>query len=358
MKNVAVIAKNLEINGITNVIMNYYLGLSKKKYNITIFAGIQINEDYKKKLTESGISICELPSKKNPILYYKQLFKVLKNKKFDIAHVHGNTENMGIDLMICKLNGIKIRIAHCHNDKTKKVNWFLKLLFKKSYTYCIACSEKAGNWIFNNNNFVVLNNGFEIENFKFDSKAREEIRKKLNINENNILIGHTGRLNDQKNQDFLIDLLEKLNDSKYYLILIGNGPNYDKIYNKVQKSVCKNNIILYGESTNIAKMYSAMDIFCYPSLYEGLGISLLEAQINGLICIASNKVPIESKITENVEYISTDNELLWKEKIKRYSNSLKNREININESKIQKYNIANCVEKLDYIYESLCKNIN
>ena len=148
---VAMVATNFELNGISSVIMNYCRNIDLNKFEITIFAGKNVNIYYKNECNELGIQIVELPfKKKNRMIYYLSLFKNIERNYFDIIHVHGNSATMFFELFIGYLKGIKNRIAHCHNtiSENMKLHKMLFPFFKRISTKFFACGKLAGDWIF------------------------------------------------------------------------------------------------------------------------------------------------------------------------------------------------------------------
>lgn len=354
---IAMIANNLEINGISSVIMNYCSYIDLQKFDITLLVGEGVANVHREKCNNLGIEIIELPSrKKSTLQYVKALNKVMRRQIFDIVHVHGNQTSIAIELLIAKLHGTKVRIAHSHNTTcmSKKLNTLMKPLFKVVYTNGFACGELAGKWLFGNDDFQVIPNGFITNKFEFNQKYRDEIRKKLNI-ENKYVLGHIGRINDQKNQKYLLKIFEevakKSNDT--VLLMVGIGPMLNEIKSQIEKHPYKNRIILFGETSMPEKMYMAMDLFVFPSKYEGLPVTLLEAQISGLPCIVSDKITREVDLGKlywmNIDVIPQ----LWAKKIlekKEFSNKKRQ---NINKEKINKYDIRVTEKQLENTYLNL-----
>ncbi|HFI0697972.1 TPA: glycosyltransferase family 1 protein [Streptococcus suis] len=294
---VAMVTNHLGVMGISAVIMNYSRALNSEKFEITIVAGTPIANQYIEECKDLGITIIELPSRKHETKkHYFEMFKVFRREKFDIVHIHGNSSLMAIELTLARLSGIKTRIAHSHNSTCTNflIHKLINPYFNRMYTKSLSCGILAGEWLFGENNFEVLPNSFCTEKFKFDSAERKKVREKLGI-DNKFVIGHIGRFNEQKNQAYLLRVFEKLASaySDIYLLLVGTGPNFEKIKAIVETNDYKDRIILYGNSEKPSKMYSAMDIFMLPSLYEGLPVVLIEAQISGLPCIVSDSVTRE-----------------------------------------------------------------
>lgn len=357
---IAMITNHFGITGIGTVIINYCKALDKSKYDLTIIAGIPIAEQYVKDAKKNDIKIIALPSRHHePQKHYVRLYKTLRKGKYDIVHDHGNSSMMAIELALAKLAGIKVRIAHCHSKvENKKLAYkILMPIFKYNYTKGFACSKLAGNWLFGEGNFEVLINGFDTKSFKFDNKKREKIRKQLNV-EGCFVIGHVGRFNEIKNQLFLLEVFEKIASTKAnaILLLVGIGPNFAKIQERIFSHPNKNRIILYGESTEIASLYSAMDVFVFPSKVEGLGLAAVEAQISGLPCVVSDVVPKEIIVGPNVDFISLKKPVpVWANAIVNKLETKETREefYNSNLPLIMKYDMNCCVEILDKSYQQM-----
>lgn len=358
---IAMVANNLDLNGISMVIVNYCSRISKEKFDVSILAGSPINDKYKKVLLNVGVHFFELPErKKDPIHYYRELNKVFLNKHYDIFHIHGNSATVTPEFMIAWLNKIKVRIMHCHNSKCTNiaVHNILLPIFHNLYTTGFACSRLAGKWIFKNNKFYVIPNGFEVEKFMFIEENRNDIRKQLHA-EDKLVLGHIGRFNAQKNHLFLIAVFEKLSELRddILLLLIGNGPDFSIVKQRAENSKYKERIIFWGETTNTAQMYAAMDIFVFPSKHEGLGIVLLEAQINGLPCLVSDVVPSDVVIGENIRFLSLESGAdIWALEIlqTQLNNSYCRKQYYEKyQDKILKYKIEEDVKELETIYLQL-----
>ena len=253
------------------------------------------------------------------IKYSKILDDFFKeHHEYKVVHLHSSSKNFLV-LKYAKKYGIPIRISHSHNIDFQTKNPFkkfvgnlLKIPLIKYSTDFFACSKKAGEWLFgkkvvNTRKFKVINNAIDYDKFKFDKIARNKIREKLKLSKDEVVIGHIGRFTTQKNHKFLIDVFKELTkiNSKYKLILIGTGIQENKIKNKVKKLNLNDKVIFMGFQNNVNEYIQAMDLFIMPSLYEGLGIVLIEAQASGLPCYASeNVIPIEAKLSSNFKFIS------------------------------------------------------
>lgn len=323
---VAMIANYLVKNGISNVIMNYCINLDKSKADITIIVGTPVEPYYRELCKKNNIGLIELPSrKKDTVSYYMALFKEFSASKYDIVHVHGNSATITAELLIARLKGIKIRIAHCHNSTCDniKIHKALLPIFNRMYTYGYACSSLAGDWLFGQDKYDILPNCFDTKKFLFNAAKREQIRKELCL-EGKFVIGTVARFNDQKNHPYLLKIFESVAREREdaYLFLVGGGPNLGEIKKQIAEHPYKDRIIYYGETNRVEDIYNIFDVFVLPTKFEGLGIVFIEAQINGLPVVTSNKVPPEVNIGNRTRFIA-----ISENNIEEWKNAIFNAEI-------------------------------
>lgn len=358
---VAMISSSLTRNGISSVIMNYCRNINLEKFQISIYSGMPIDEEYRIECEKRGIEVIQLPERSKSVFkYYINLLKKMPKNRYDIIHVHGNSSIMAIDLFIGWLKRIKIRIAHSHNTKCSniKVHKILNPVFKKLYTVSFACGKLAGDWIFGKNNYIIINNGINLKKFAFDKEIRIKERNALNIKDDEFVIGHIGRVNNQKNQEYLIKIFEKCAqiNPKVKLLMIGSGPNYNKIKQLVKANKYKDRIILYGETTIPEKFYNAMDVFAFPSLYEGFPVTVVEALASGLNCIISDSITkeIDSNYVKFLK-IEEGNIDEWVKVILHISKE--NMRNEVEEKVVENFEISNCVKNLEKYYNVFMKEV-
>lgn len=290
--------------------------------------------------------------------FLPQLKRVLGSLNSKIIHSHIDTLS-AIPLRFAKKQGYVIRIAHSHNSN-QEYNHLLpiKLLMKKltlSYaTNLVACSYDSGYWMFGKSNpFLYLPNGIDTKKFLFNKVKREFIRNKYGWG-SNVVIGHVGRFNKQKNHTFLIDVfhsLVKLRDD-VVLVLIGDGPLKSNIIEKALRLNILEKITIISPLDHIDYYYSAFDYFLFPSLYEGMSLALLEAQVSGVKCIISNNITPESilKLTTTTLDIKKSPES-WVSNIdfRPYDREIETLELR---EFIDKVDIKTTITKIREIYES------
>lgn len=310
MTNVLIINTcGLGIGGITSHMINYSENLPKDIIISIVVTGVY-EQSVIDVFTQRGFNIIFLPNRKtNPVKYIMKLKRILKQKKYDVIHVHGNSATMTIELGLAKKYKIKTRIAHCHNSQCDhpKLNSLLSHYFKGLYTDALACSDLAGEWIFGTGNYKVLHNAIDLNKYAFSNEVRNEYRKELNIDEDAIVIGHIGNMNEQKNQKFLIKVFsELLKSKKAVLLLIGTGNLKNELIELAAKLKISNKIRFLGLRDDVSNLMCAMDIFVFPSRWEGLGMVAIEAQANGLPVLVSTAVPQEVCLSDKIRYLSLD----------------------------------------------------
>ena len=342
--------------GIESFMMNYFRNIDPAKVHIDFLVHGYGKGEFDDEIQARGSKILHVPTKsKHPVRYVKELKKIFLTGEYDIVHSHVDAMSCWI-LRVAKECGVKVRIAHSHNtdhlttNRIKyAINEYARQNICKYATNCFACSESAGRWLFGENTFQVIPNAIECERFRFSEMSRKQIRKEIGVCDKNIVIGHVGRFDTQKNQGFLIDVFEKLyqKNSNVRLLLIGDGWMKKSIEDSVRGKRLQDVVIFTGSQKDVNNYYNAMDLFVLPSLFEGLGIVLLEAQINGLTVFASDVVPKEVVISDNVRFLPLDKER-WESELFDSIAVSDNR--NGNYINCEKYEITRAASKLTEIY--------
>lgn len=364
------VVTDLEIcNGVTSYVMNYYKNINKEKFEIDFIVCQKRGKENYAEIEKNGgkIFYLEQIGIKNFIKTTRKIKNFFKEKakNYDVIHCH-MLNNGAFFLYYAKKYGIKNRILHSHVTQSaesliKKIrNDIIIPISVKNANYFFACSNAAGKTIFKKHNFQVIKNAIQVERFAYDFEKRQELRKKYGLEEN-FIIGNIGRLSYQKNQKFLIEVFNEVNkkNNNIKLILIGNGPLESELKELCEDyNICKD-VVFIDSSNDIQNYYQMFDLFVLPSNFEGLGIVLIEAQISGLHCVVSDKVPEEAKITENFESISLNNsKKIWADKIIELSKMCNNRKTYSKEAIISGYEIKNATELLENSYMNMCKENN
>ncbi len=279
-------------NGITSVILNFAKATyTKVEYSFLLCAGGE--EKIIEELRLMGeVIIPPVVRNENPLAYTLWLKKLVKTKGYSAVHVHGNSGTMYFDVLGAKLGRCKKRIVHCHSSSCthSTAHKILKPLLNMDMTLGIGCSDLARKWLFTKKS-IVMYNGIEVEKFRFSQSVRQEYRTELGVDDD-LLIGHVGYMDGVKNHLFMLSAFAKAlkKRSDITLLLIGDGDLRPQIEEYISANGLEKNVILLGRRGDVDRLYQAMDIFVLPSLFEGLPVTLVEAQSSGLPCFASSAV--------------------------------------------------------------------
>lgn len=304
--------------GVESVVMNYYRNIDRSEIQFDFICDEDSTNIPYDEIESLGGKVILIPPYQKVIKYHKELKRVLKEGNYKIVHSHINTLSV-FSLFAAKCAGVPVRIAHSHsttNKKEKNKNLMKQLLrpFSKVFaTDYMCCSELAGRWLFGDKeydkgNVYLLNNAIDLDKFKYDEVVRREKRKELNIDDDTLVIGHVGRFVEQKNHRFLIDIFNEVHkqNEKSILLLVGQGPLMEKIKEKVKSLGIEDSVKFLGQRNDISELYQAFDVFCLPSLYEGLPVVGVEAQATGLLCLFSDDMTKETKVLESTSFLSLE----------------------------------------------------
>lgn len=317
-------AKEVRLGGgIIQVIMNLKTAFKQvDEFQFDYAINAQSDSGLESLLRDGKSKFFDLPNKSNNLIgYCCKLIKICKQGKYDAIHVHGSSSTMVLELFCAYLAGIKKRIAHSHNSQCShpKINKIFNPFLKCLSTDKLACSKIAGEWLFGKNNFAVIHNAFDIDKYKFNMKHRQEQRKSRAISNNQLVLGMVGNLNEQKNPMFSLELFGEVSkhiDSR--LIYIGDGPLREELIKRANELGIQDKVVLEGVRNDVWNELQMVDVFLFPSKFEGLGISILEAQIAGCYCLASINVPKETRYADDTKYLHIDKIDCWLECILNY----------------------------------------
>lgn len=362
MKKILHVIQGMNAGGMETLIMNYYRNINRNKYQFDFLINEKDKVFYEDEIIKLGGHIYRntLP-KENIFKNRKELKIFFSNNKYDVIHCHQGITYY-YPLKIAKKVGIKNRVIHNHGINRN----FLKFLFiynelwaKRRITSLgnnyVACSTTVLNHIFTNKiienkNYTILPNAIDTSKYKFSTKKRNKIRNDLNI-KNEIVLLHIGTFTKPKNHTFIIEIFNELikTNKNYKLILVGDGPLKNEILNKVKYYNLENNIIFTGIRNDIDYLLSAADIMIFPSLYEGLPLTLIEAQASGIKILASQNITKETQQTDKITYLKIDNTKIWINEIKNTELKYDRKKYN-NILKKSNFNIENATKILEKIY--------
>jgi glycosyltransferase EpsF len=334
------------------------------------------NPQILERFNEAGINCIQIPDKvHHPLKHLWTMFKFFKQGHYDVVHSHLDWYMNSFVCFLAMLAGVKKRIAHHHQAYTfdrhsglragisgssfraltrNLLCSIFRIPCKLFATHWLACGEAAaingwGKSAVKKGKVTILPNAIDPERFKFSEISRKEIRAKYGIKDDDFVIGHVGRFYSQKNHDFLIEVFCEVHKQKSNakLLLLGDGPLQKKIQQKANDLGLANSVIFAGLQKDTASFYSAMDVFCFPSLWEGLPLTLVEAQYSGLPCVVSDNVTRESNITNGVVRLPLE-KTAWTEKYLSFASSY-SRGLSVNDNR---FNIDGQYKKLEQLYHS------
>lgn len=293
--------------GLETMLMNYYRHIDRSKVQFDFLVHREFEADYDEEIKSLGGRIYHVsrlvPWSRKYKAELRRFFRT--HPEYKIVHVHQDCLS-SVALQCAKECGIPVRIAHSHNSNQDKN---IKYLFKRYYmrkipetaTELFACGKAAGDWMFGGKAYQLLPNAIAAEKYIYEEEKAKKIKKELDL-EKNIVIGHIGRFNPQKNHKFLIDIFEKCfeKNQKVRLMLIGDGEGRKEIENKVKERGLQDNVIFMGVRKNVPELLQAMDVFVFPSLYEGLPVTMIEEQAAGVPAVISDRVSEECIITKDL----------------------------------------------------------
>lgn len=308
------VVTHMNRGGLETMLMNYYRHIDRTQVQFDFLTHRDYDGDYGEEIKALGGSIYHLPTLNPFSLSYKKALGMFfqEHPEYQVIHVHQDCLSSVI-LKVAKKYGVRVRIAHSHNaNQDKNLKYIIKLICKKTIpkyaTDLFACGKDAGNWMFCGAPFIVLNNAINSANYIYSFEKRRTVRKQLELNNDELVIGHVGRFSPPKNHTYLIDVFHQIKAQfpNVKLLLVGNdkGELSDTIKRKVADLGLSDSVIFTGLRSDVAELMQAMDVFVFPSKYEGLPVTMIEAQSAGLPCVISEKVPIECKVTDLVIQIN------------------------------------------------------
>lgn len=350
-------------SGITSYAMAYLNALNHQSVQMDFACYFDIQPNSYTSVTSLGGKVFVLPPFKKMREHIAACKKIIKEGNYDI--VHDNTLIISLPMMMCAKKDVGIRILHGHNTglgenrfKAFRNSFFLPLL-KLCSTNFVACTPAAGRALFGNKNFTFIPNVVNGERFFFNNIRRTEVRKKMKV-ENKIIVASVGVITMRKNPFFAVDVMNciiKKNPNNIEYWWIGSGPQEKELLNYVQKKGLSEHIKLLGKRSDIADLLQAIDVLLFPSVFEGLGLVGVEAQISGLPVLASDSIPNEMKFTNLVTFLSLKlGEDAWCEELEKIILQKQERRNYKKELDGSMFSDKNAGERLERYYRKLIEN--
>ena len=364
MKKVLHFVNKMDRAGQETFIMNIYRNIDRGSIQFGFLCADQVPGEYDDEIISLGGSFgyISLNKHKGKLRHISNFFIMCKTFKkyigeYDVFHIHTYHAFDGLLAAVAsKIAGYKKVIVHSHSayaDGHFKLHAVAREFLKKMKIIKLACSEDAGKWLFDDESFLIIQNGIEVEKFDYNQQSRVEIRKKMSIDSHDFVVGHVGRFDDVKNQMFLAQLFSRYQriNSNSKLLLIGEGVNRSKIEQFCMNEGVMKNVLFTGTQANTYDLYQIMDVFVFPSLYEGLGIAAIEAETSGLPCVVSDTVPKEIDICSSVKYLSLDSPMdVWIEEIDKTRDKISKRSGKVDIVRNAGYDVKTSVEVMQNVY--------
>lgn len=347
--------------GITSVIFNQ---LENIKDQTLQFGYVSINtpeDEFIQRLKNINCKLYVLPRNIKKIsTYISRLSKIAKD--YDVIHVHGNSATLAIDLLAAKIGGIRYRLAHSHNTSCKMIiaDKLLRPMFYKLCNGRLACGKDAGKWLYGNRKFEIIRNGINTSRFRFNQNKRAEIRKSLGW-EDKIIIGHVGNFVEAKNHKFIFEIIKSaINKNPNIRLVCVGGGRLKEIAKDYLCGLGLNDYVHITDSVDNPEEYmSAMDAVLMPSIHEGLPLTLVEEQANGLRCLVSDAITKEADLTGNLYFLSLSQPMdVWSNELLKIVSERNNERTIISEKSItaikdKGYDISTEAHKLSMYYKTI-----
>ena len=271
-------------------------------------------------MIQRGYRLYKIPSLHSGVIkHLKALRKIFKNNTYDIVHFHLGYKGL-LDIVLACFCGVKVRVAHSHLayiPMSKKQNLIKKICSSitiKLSSSLAACGYDAAIWMWGENNInrvEILNNAIPTDKYAFSDEIRSRLREELGL-KGIFVVGHVGRLSEQKNQIRLLSIFKEIikNRPNSKLLLVGDGEMEEDIKNQINKLRLNESVLLLGVRSDVPDLLNVFDVFVFPSVYEGLPFTLIEAQCNGLPILSSDAVTKHVLVSNCLEFmpLSASNE--------------------------------------------------
>ncbi|HBE13224.1 MAG TPA: glycosyltransferase family 1 protein [Clostridiales bacterium] len=310
------IVGSMDMGGIENFVMNVYRATDRSLVQFDFLYVVDRKCVFDDEILAMGGRIFRVCARSVSLFRHLSELKILlkAHPEWEAVHIHFSSATCLTDARIAKKAGIKKIFIHSHNtfDYHKRIHAVLKPFSPLYATRFFACSGLAGKWMFTkkmvqSRQVEIIKNGIEVNRFLPDQDVRNTVRRKIGL-ENAFVVGHIGRMSPAKNHDFLLEVFVRVlqHTPAAWLLLVGGGEWMEKLQNKAVALGIAHRTIFAGISSRPQDMLQAMDVFVFPSLYEGLPVTVVEAQAAGLPCIISDKVTEEVILTPGAKRLSLE----------------------------------------------------
>lgn len=315
------ILNNLGSGGVEGLLMNIYRVMDRERVQFDFMIRSAKDNRFADEVERLGGHVYIMPDFPRKIMSNYRAVDAFfaEHKEYKIVHVHANALIYVFPLILTKKHRIPCCILHSHNTNTcggmlgRIIHWVNRQFLGRWVTDYLACSDLAARWMFGNREYIQVNNGIDLKSYQFSQQVRQRIRAQLGVWDE-VIIGHVGRFLPVKNHPFIIEVFSELlkHRPEAKLLLIGEGDLSPQTKERIRILNIEDKIILTGVISNVHEYMSAMDVFLFPSFYEGLPLALVEAQANGLPCVISDKIPPAIVLTDGIQVLSlNDPPSIW-----------------------------------------------
>lgn len=356
----------LERGGAETMVMNLYRNIDREKIQFDFIIHTTEKQAYYQEILDMGGRIYHFPAFNGKNMFYlkrkwTQFFA--KHTKYKILHSHVRSY-ASLYIPIAKKYGLKT-IIHSHNTSNGNgiasiAKWIMQYPLRYQADYLFACSNEAGRWLYGKKacqkrNYRFLPNAIDVKKFEISEHIASGYRNKLRL-EGKLVLGHIGRFHHQKNHMFLLDIFAEVckKRSDAVLLLIGDGDLRESIKDKVHSLKLDNHVILAGSRDDVPQLMQAMDLFVFPSLWEGLPVTVVEAQAAGLPCLISDNITTDVDLSKLVVRLPVDDIYVWVEAI--LNSEIKKLDVT-SEIRRAGFDVKNSVENLTKFYYSIFDNV-
>lgn len=353
------VVTHMNRGGLETMLMNYYRHMDRSQVQFDFLTHRDYDGDYGEEIRQLGGKLYHMPVLNPFSISYRKILGDFfdDHPEYKVIHVHQDCLS-GVILHVAKEHGVSVRIAHSHNANQTKdikypIKWFYRHRIARYATKLMACGEDAGKWMFCGAPFEILRNAIPAADYTFNTEIKKNQREKWNIQPDELLVGHVGSFTRHKNHSFLLDVFHEIQKhTPAKLMIVGDGNLRPSIEEKIRKLGLEEKVILTGLRSDVPELLQTMDVFVFPSLYEGLPVTLVEVQASGLPCLISDKVPIECKMTDAVQQIPlTESPEIWAERAIEAARLP--RENTYEEIKAAGYDIVENAKRLQKMYEEM-----
>ena len=331
MKRILHIVGGMYPGGLENFIMNIYRNLDREQVQFDVVVHSIREGDYTKEIESFGGKVYLAPRKsKHPLKNFLEIKRIVKENGYSTVIRHSDNAFPVLDLLAAKMGGATRRIYQSHSSNSSHVmlHRFFRCFMGWIPTDRFACSDNAGKWMYGKRDYRIVKNAIDIKKYSFNEEKRNLVRAAWNM-EDKVVYSHVGIYMPAKNHEFLIsffsEIVKKQDNAR--LFLIGEGDLRPAMEEQIKSLGLQEKVILTGIRQDVPDLLQMTDVFLFPSIYEGLPLSVIEAQSVGLKCLLSDRITKEVVVTDLVEQMPLEeSKEAWAEKAVMLSAPYKRRD--------------------------------